>query len=227
MTEIADRRAAPFEPPAPRPSPTFAVVAARARPHAAAPTLVFEVAAADESGLDVYTVALTAQIVIEPARRRYDDGTRELLAELFGAPERWSSTTENVLWAQVDVLVPSFRGETVFELPVVCNYDLEVAATKYFYAVPDGEVPLVFHLTGSIFYRGEHDRLQVIKVPWSCSAEYRLPVAVWKKMIEHHYPGGGWIRVRDETLERLQRRKAARGIRTLDDCVAELLEERE
>ena len=227
MTEIVEQRAEPFGTGARRPDPTFAVVTVESRALAAAPTLVFTVEAVDDSGLEVYTIALTAQILIEPVRRKYDDRTRELLAELFGAPERWASTTDNLVWTQADVLVPSFTGSTTFELPVACNYDLELAATKYFYSLPDGEAPLVFHFTGNVFYRGELDRLQVVKVPWSCSADYRLRVPVWREMIARHYPGGGWIRLREETLERLQHRKAARGLRTFDDCVEDLLGESE
>ena len=227
MTEVADRLTEPFEPGIPRPEVELSVLGVEPRARAAVPTLVFSLEATDASGLEIYTIALTAKILTEPARRAYDDSTRELLAELFGTPERWGSTTENVVWAQVDVLVPSFAGSTTFELPVLCNYDLELAATKYLYSLPDGEAPLVLHFTGSVFYRGEQDRLQVVKVPWSCNVGYRLPVEVWRSMMREHYPGGGWIRVRDETLDRLQRRKAARGLATFDDAVAELLEEAE
>ena len=65
------------------------------------------------------------------------------------------------------MLVPSFTGATEFELPVPCTYDLEVAATKYLYALPDGEVPLSFHFSGTVFYRGDDGRLQVALVPWT------------------------------------------------------------
>ena len=103
-----------------------------------------------------------------------------------------------------------------------CNYDLEVAATKYLYALPDGEVPLSFHFNGRIFYRGEGGRLQVVMVPW-VSAAFRLPVATWRRMIDRHYPGSGWIRVHEDTLRRLQLRKAERGLPTFDAAVTELL----
>jgi hypothetical protein len=61
-------------------------------------------------------------------------------------------------------------------------------------------------------------------VPWSCSAEYRLPVATWRDLIEHYYPRAGWIPLREETLLALQRVKAERGLPTLDATVAELLD---
>ena len=39
--------------------------------------------------------------MIDPARRAYDDATRERLVELFGAPERWASTTHRSCSPQV------------------------------------------------------------------------------------------------------------------------------
>ena len=42
-------------------------------------------------------------------------------------------------------------------------------------------------------------------------------------MIDRHYPGSGWIRVHEDTLRRLQLRKAERGLPTFDAAVAELL----
>ena len=69
-----------------------------------------------------------------------------------------------------------FTGATSFALDVPCTYDLEVAASKYFYSLPDGEVPLSFLFSGMVLYRGEGDRLQVAQVPWSCTARWRMPV---------------------------------------------------
>ena len=63
-------------------------------------------------------------------------------------------------------------------------------------------------------------------MPWACSAEFRLPVATWRELIEHYYPSTGWIALREQTLRALQREKAKRALPTLDACVAELLEER-
>ena len=86
--------------------------------------------------------------------------------EMFGAPERWPQTTNNFLWAEVDVLLPAFTGATGFRIPLACTFDMEIAAAKYLYSLPDGVVPLLFNFTGSVFYRGEDGRIQVAKVPW-------------------------------------------------------------
>lgn len=208
-------------------APTFDVHDVTWVSDAAAPRLSFALGVTESSGREVFTIALTAQINIDPARRTYDVPTREALVELFGAPERWSATTNSFLFAHATTLVPSFTGQTMFTLPVPCSYDLELAAAKYFHSLPDGEVPLSFHFTGSVLYRGDSGQMQVVLIPWTCSADWRMPVATWRAMMEHHYPGGGWVRLRDETLDTLARRKAALGLHSYDAAVAELLLEEE
>ena len=105
--------------------------------------------------------------------------------------------------------MPGFTGSTTFHVDVPCTYDLEVTAAKYFYGLTGGEAPLIFHFTGMVLYAGEHDRLQVRPVPWSCSVRWRMPVDTLKAAIAACYPGGGWIRLSPETLRALNRR--ARG----------------
>lgn len=207
----------------PPPQPTFSVLDAGHREHAASPTMVFRVGVEDPGGREVYTIALSAQVHLDPAKRTYDADTRAALYDMFGAPERWAATTRSLLWRRVDVLVPSFTAATVFELPVPCDYDLEVAATKYLYALPDGEAPLTMHFSGTVLYRGEQGRMQVVPIAWEQSASYRLPVATWRAMIAHHYPHAGWIRLHDDTLALLRARAAAAGHPTMDAAVLALL----
>jgi len=206
------------------PAPEFSILGVESIPHSAAPNLLFTGQVSETAGREVYAIALTAQVMIDPARRTYDAATRERLVELFGEPERWGATTHSFLWAELSVLVSSFTGATTFRLPMQCNYDLEIAATKYLHSVPGGEVPLSFHFTGTIFYRGDADRLQIVKVPWDCTVRFGMPASVWRQMIEEHYPNGGWVRLADETLERLGRCKAEAGHPTFDATVADLLE---
>lgn len=203
----------------------FDVVAARTVRYAAAPMMTFDLHVSEESGRPVYMIALTIQVMIDPARRRYDDETRERLLELFGEPERWSVTTRSLVWCQLDVLVPAFTGSTVVTVPLAVSYDLELAAVKYLRALPDGEAPLALHFNGTIYYPGEDGGLQMVLVPWTKSIDFRLPVSVWKETIHHYYPNTGWVALRSETLEALQRAKLDRGLATLDSCVSSLLEE--
>ena len=209
------------------PEPEIEVIGASARRYAAVPILDFDLQVSEPGGRQVYLIALSVQVMIEAARRSYDAETRERLVELFGPPERWATTTRSLLWTQVDVLVPTFTGSTTFRVPVACSYDLELAAAKYFHAVRDGEVPLAFNFNGTIYYRGDDGRLQMALVPWSCSAEYRLPLGVWHELIDHYYPNSGWVRAQHRhAATRCRREKARRGLPTFDACVAQLLEER-
>ena len=207
------------------PDPEFAVLGARTVRYAAAPMLALDLQVSEPSGRQVYMIALSIQLMIEPARRRYDDATRERLLELFGPPERWSVTTRSLVWAQLDVVVPAFTGSTTVAVPLACSFDLELAAAKYLYSLPDGEAPLALHFNGMIYYPGEDGRLQMVLVPWTKSLDFRMPVSVWKQTVEHYYPGTSWLALRAQTLEDLQREKLARGLATLDACVEAMLED--
>ena len=202
----------------------FAVLGARPVKYAAAPMLMLDLQIDETSGREVYMVALTIQLMIDPARRRYDDATRERLVELFGAPERWAVTTRSLVWAQLDIVVPAFKGSTTVSVPISCHYDLELAAAKYLHSLPDGEAPLALHFNGMVYYPGENGGLQIVLIPWSKSIDFRMPVSVWRETIEHYYPATAWIAVRTDTFEALQREKLSRGLATLDACVNELLE---
>lgn len=213
-------------PPAPAaPEPQFEVLGARARRHAALPTLEFDVHVTEPTGRGVHFIALTAQVMIEPARRRYEPADHERLVELFGAPERWATTTRSLVWTIASVLVPAFTGATTFQIPIECSYDLEVAAPKYFHGLSGGEVPLAFNFNGTVYYRGEDGRLQMSLVPWSATTDFRMPVAVWKELVEHYYPQSAWVGLSADTLAALQREKARRGAHTFDSCVRDLLDE--
>ena len=87
-----------------------------------------------------------------PLRRRAQDR----LFELFGAR---SAGGHDAAHAAVDARRRSSSrrsaGATVVDLPVPCTYDLEVAASRYLDALGDGEVPLEFLFSGTVFYAGE------------------------------------------------------------------------
>jgi hypothetical protein len=204
------------------PQPEFAVTGAAHLAFAAAPTMTFTVAASDDTGIAINSMSLSVQVMIDPARRGYDEQTRVALAELFGPPASWAPSTQALNWARVAAAVPGFTAHSTFTLELPCTYDLEVAAAKYFYALSEGVVPLSFHFYGTIFYPGPDGRLQMTPVPWSSTAQYAMPLAAWRAMIAEHYPGGGWIRLGEGTLAALNRRRAERGL-TFDDCIEELL----
>ncbi len=207
------------------PEPEFSIASVAPLAYSATPTMIFSATVTEPSGHEIQTIALTAQVMIDPSRRGYDQPTREKLAELFGPPASWTPSTQGIAWARVGAVVPAFTGSTTFGLELPCTYDLEVASAKYFYALDDGEVPLSFHFNGTVFYRGADGGLQVVPVAWSSSAQFAMPIAAWKAMIAEHYPGGGWVRLSEENLEALNTRRSARGLPSFDAAIAELLDD--
>lgn len=198
--------------------PVFTVLDVEPVEHALTPALRFQLHVSDPDGREVYAIALTAQIQVDPARRPLDDATRARLAGMFG------QRMQTIQWASVDALVPGFTGATSFALTVPCSYDLEVVASRYFYALPDGGVPLHFHFNGMILYRdGESGGLRVAMVPWACSCRWDMPVATWKRAIAATFGDGGWVRLSTETLDALAAVKAAEGDHSFDATVRRLL----
>jgi hypothetical protein len=219
----AGRTAPPAAEPEPLPAPGFRVLSAAHDPQAAAPTLVFDLEIEEPSGHPVYSIALSCQVQVEPARRGHDPATRERLVDLFGPPESWAGNLANLYWFRRDVLVRSFTGRTTVPLSCPCTYDLEVGSTRYFEALGDGEVPLSFTFTGTVFYAGKGGRLQMVQVPWDRQARFALPVAAWRRMIDHHYPASAWVRVDRDTAGALRRFQVERGLPSFDACLRELL----
>jgi hypothetical protein len=169
-------------------------------------------------------VALRCQVQIEPRQRRYSPAEQARLLELFGEPPRWGETLKTVLWTQTSAMVPGFRSQTAVDLPLVCTYDFEVAAAKYFHALDEGDVPLRFLFSGTVFVQGEVG-LSVEPVPWHKEAAYRLPVRVWRDLMDRYYPGSAWIRLRRESFDALHRFKGERALPTWDEAIDALLRE--
>lgn len=207
------------------PDLSFEVSGVEVPPYAAVPMLVFKLRITNEiAGERIYSLSLRSQIQIAVTRRRYSPEEQERLVELFGEPQRWGETVHPLLWIHASITVPQFEGSYVTDLPVACTYDFEVASTKYFDALEDGEIPLTFLFSGTIFYEGEEGELQVGQIPWSKEASYRLPVATWKAMIARYYPNSAWIRLQKDLFDQLYRYKIAHGLPTWEDAIARLLQ---
>ena len=71
-----------------------------------------------------------------------------------------------------------------------------------------------------------NNRAVNVLVPWSCSAQWKLPVETWRQMMERFYPNGAWARLHADTVARLRRRQLERGSPSHDAGIAELLDER-
>ena len=201
----------------------FKLEGAEVADFAAVPSLVFKLRIENLEDEPVRSVALNTQIRIAATGRHYEAAEQERLLELFGEPSRWKDTLRSLLWTHTVLQVPRFSGSTVVDMPVACTYDLEVVAAKYFYALEDGEVPLEFLFSGTIFYAGEDGRLQTTRISWEKEAEFRLPVRLWKEMMDQYFPNSAWVRLRKDAFDQLYDYKIRKGLPTWEATVEALL----
>ncbi len=206
------------------PDLSFRVEGAEAVPFAAQPLLALKLRIANaDAGETIHTIALRAQIQIEANRRQYDANEKKSLRDLFDQPERWGQTLRPMLWTHASVVVQSFEGETVADLQVPCTFDFNVAATKYFHGVSDGDIPLNLLFSGTIFYVGPDGVLQVSPVSWNSEARFRLPVRIWREMMDLYYPNSAWLCLRRDVFERLYEYKVQHAIPTWEQAFEALL----
>jgi len=198
----------------------FQIESAEAMPHAATPLIALKLHIANFPATEtIHTLTLRCQVQIEPAKRRYVPNEQAKLKDLFGTPERWARTVRPLLWMNTSVVVPRFAGDTVVNLELPCTFDFNVAATKYFHALDAGDIPLCVMFSGTLFLEGPEGVLQVANVPWDREASFRLPIAVWKEMMEMHYPNTSWLCLHRDTFDALYDFKVRHGIPTWEQAI--------
>jgi len=188
----------------------------------AVPTLRFALRITAPEAASIRSLALNTQIRIAATRRRYDNLSEQRLFELFGAPEQWSRSLRSLHWTNVPLQVAPFTGTTLVDLPVPCTYDLDVTAARYFHALTDGEVPLEFLFSGSLFYATENG-LRVAPLAWDREAEVRMPVAVWRAAMDRHFPDSAWLRISRKSFDALHAYKARNAMMSWEEAVESLL----
>jgi Family of unknown function (DUF6084) len=202
----------------------FAIASAEAVANAAAPLLAFKLQIVNAPGDEIiHTVALRVQIQLEVTRRKYDSGEQARLQDLFGEPDRWGQTLRNMLWTHTSMVVPRFTGCAMADLQIPCTFDFNVAATKYFHGVTGGDLPLCFQFSGTVFYQGGDQTLQVAPISWDKEAKYRLPVKVWKDLMDAYYPNSAWLALQRDTFEKLYQFKVREGIPTWEEAIERAL----
>jgi hypothetical protein len=206
----------------------FRVEGAETQRFAAAPLLLFklrvtEAVATGAPPTPIHTVALRCQVRIEPARRRYGTAEQKRLFDLFGQPQQWSRSLRPLLWTHVSAVVPPFAGSGTVDLPVPCSYDFSLAATKYFAALDEGDLPLCFLFSGTIFYQAADGALQVSQIPWEKEAYFRLPAAAWQAVMDRYYPNCAWLCLRKDVFDRLSQYRSRHGLPTWEQALEQLL----
>ncbi|MCW2725094.1 MAG: hypothetical protein JWN35_2015 [Frankiales bacterium] len=200
----------------------FTVLDVQPQAHAAAPHMLFRLRVTESSGACVHAMALRCQLRIEPQRRAYEPREQAGLEDLFGTAERWGQTAKPFLWTHASTMVRGFEGSHEFDLPVACTYDFEVSGTKYLHALAGGEVPLVLLFSGTVFTRGATG-FAVEQLSWSLEADTRMPVRVWRDLMDLYFPNSGWIRLDRDTLDALLRYKASRALTSWEQALDQLL----
>jgi hypothetical protein len=202
----------------------FQIEGAEVVAHAASPLLAFKLrlttAHPEET---IHTVALRCQIQLEVTRRKYSSDDQEKLLDLFGEPSRWGQTLKTLLWTHANLVVPSFQGTTVVDLPVPCTFDFNVAATKYFDGLTDGEVPICLQFSGTVFFAAPEAGLQVAPISWDKEARFRLPVKTWRNMMQSYYPNSAWLCLHKDAFDRLYQYKVRHGIPTWEEALERVI----
>jgi len=203
----------------------FRVDDAAITPWTIAPQVAFRIHVGNTPAEEIiHSVSLNCQIRLEVTRRQYAADEKAKLGDLFGDPERWGRTLRPMLWTLATVVVPRFTAETTIDLPVACTFDFNLAATKFFYGLSEGEVPLDFLFSGSVFYEDANGSMQVAPISWTKEARFRLPVKLWQDLMEIHYPNAAWFQLRRDVFDRLYRYKVEHGIPTWEQALERLLQ---
>jgi hypothetical protein len=206
------------------PELNFQIESAHAVPYGASPLLAFELRVTNTGPEEaIHTVVLRAQIQIEVTRRHYSPEEQAKLLDLFGEPSRWGQTLKNLLWTNAIIIVPAFEKETIVELQVPCTFDFNVAATKYFHGLSEGDLPLNFLFSGSVFYADSNEQLQVAPISWEKEAKFKLPLKTWKDLIDHYYPNSAWLCLRRDVFGRLYQYKVRYGIPSWEQVIERVL----
>lgn len=187
------------------PELSWAITGVDAAPVDAVPTLRFRLrVGCEEAGRAavVRSLTLAVSVRIAAALRDYSEGERRRLRGVFGTPAQWASGIGDLVWARPVVHVPGFTGHTEVDVPVACGQDVELASVSYLSALADGDVPLRFQFSGTLFHERD-GRLAAARLPWDSETTYRLPAACWQRLREAYFGRHRWLRVDETVYERL------------------------
>jgi hypothetical protein len=81
--------------------------------------------------------------------------------------------------------------------------------------------------SGTVFYQSQEGILQIAQIPWDREAYFKLPIAVWKEMMDTHFPNSAWLSLRRDAFEQLYDYKVRHDLPTWEHAIARLLESEE
>ena len=205
------------------PDLNFDIVSAEPMRFAASPHIVFKLRVTNDSRRTIHSVVLKCQVQLDVSRRHYSADEQQHLTDLFGEPPRWGETLHSMLWTNVGTMISSFDEGIVVDLQVPCTFDFNVAATKYLGAIAEGDIPVSLYFSGTVFYEDENASLQAAPISWEKEASYRMPIRVWREMMDAYYPNTAWLCLGRDVFERLCAFKVQHGIPTFDQALLEAM----
>lgn len=204
----------------------FEIISSEVKPYAVMPSLAFKLQITNQTEKEeVYAAALKCQVMIEAVKRTYNEDSKDKLYELFGEPYRWDETLRTFFWTIINLPVPRFTGSTIVELIIPCSEDQALAAGKYFYAVSDGNIPLSFLFSGTLFYKTAESELQVTLVSWEKEALHKMPACLWTEMMDEYFPDTRWLKLQKDVYDKLVKYKSQSKFPTLQSCLEAVLDE--
>jgi hypothetical protein len=168
-------------------------------------------------------VSLNCKVHIEPQRRTYNLAEQARLFELFGEPAAWHTSMKPLHWTRLCLKVPSFLRSTSAEIQLPCSLDFDAEATRYFYALDSGSIPVTVQFSGTCFYVAPDGSLQSSEIQPGRHASFDLPVTTWQAAVAGHYGDTTWLRLPRSTYERLSRYKLTHGLASWQSVIARLL----
>ena len=205
----------------------FAVEDVEVERHAVAPLLQFTLRVTNtDAGAPVHNVMLKCQIRIEPTRRHlWPHRSTICSSDLFGTPERWGQTLQSILWTHSNILVPGIRDANAWSSFRFLAASISISLRRNISTASKTAKFRSFSCSAArSFIATPSDDLQIDQIAWTKESAYRLPVRVWRSMMDHYYPQTTWLCLRRDAFDELYRYKRARGLPSFETALDELLD---
>jgi len=77
--------------------------------------------------------------------------------------------------------------------------------------------------SGTVFYANADGSLQIAPISWDKETRFKMPVKIWRDMMETYYPNSAWLSLRRDVFERLYQYKMRNGIPTWEEALETVL----
>ena len=170
------------------------------------------------------SISLRTQIRIAATQRRYDPPEQERLRELFGEPHQWKDTLRSLLWTNTNTIVPRFSGGTVVRDARYLHLRLRRGRNQVLRTPWKTERYRWSSCSAARYSIGVRaGRLQAAQISWEKEAKFRLPVRLWREMMDHYFPNSAWLRLRKDTFDRLYDYRSRNALLTWERTLESLL----